>query len=56
MVKNCKCAEDIFNLGLERAEREFVVCVHQDVYLRVVVAVRSRPMKVATNIRRRTVI
>ena len=33
VVKNCMSAADGLNLGLERAEGEFVVCVHQDVYL-----------------------
>ena len=33
VVKNCTSAADGLNLGLDRAEREFVVCVHQDVYL-----------------------
>ena len=33
VAKNCPSAADGLNLGLEGAEREFVVCVHQDVYL-----------------------
>jgi hypothetical protein len=33
VVKNCRNAGDGLNPGLERAEHEFVVCVHQDVYL-----------------------
>jgi hypothetical protein len=33
VVKNCPNAADGLNLGLERAEHEYVVCVHQDVYL-----------------------
>jgi hypothetical protein len=32
-VKNCPSAADGLKLGLGRSEREFVVCVHQDVYL-----------------------
>jgi Glycosyltransferase like family len=32
-VKNCPSAAAGLNLGLERAQCEFVVCVHQDVYL-----------------------
>ena len=33
VVKNCPSSASGLNLGLERAGREFVVCVHQDVYL-----------------------
>jgi hypothetical protein len=32
-AKNCPSAADGLNLGLERAAHEYVVCVHQDVYL-----------------------
>ncbi|MFI5386262.1 MAG: hypothetical protein ACHQ50_09090, partial [Fimbriimonadales bacterium] len=33
LVKNCSCAADGLNIGLERAKNEQIVCVHQDVYL-----------------------
>ena len=33
LVKNCQNAADGLNLGLARARHEFVVCLHQDVYL-----------------------
>ena len=33
LVKNCSSAADGLNLGLERAAGEWVVCVHQDVFL-----------------------
>jgi hypothetical protein len=32
-IENCPSAADGLNLGLERAMHEWVVCVHQDVYL-----------------------
>jgi hypothetical protein len=33
VVKNCTSAADGLNLGLERAKRKFIACVHQDVCL-----------------------
>jgi Glycosyltransferase like family len=33
VVKNCPSAAGGLNVGLERAKHEWVVCVHQDVYL-----------------------
>jgi Glycosyltransferase like family len=33
LIKNCPSAAEGLNLGLERAVHEFVVCVHQDVFL-----------------------
>ena len=33
LVKNCASAADGLNVGLDRAKHEWVVCVHQDVYL-----------------------
>ncbi len=33
LVKNCPSAADGLNLGLERARNDWVVCMHQDVYL-----------------------
>jgi len=33
LVKNCPSAADGLNIGLERAKHEWIVCVHQDVYL-----------------------
>jgi len=33
LVKNCPSAADGLNLGLDRAKRQWIVCVHQDVYL-----------------------
>ena len=32
-VSNCRSAADGLNTGLKRAKHEWVVCVHQDVYL-----------------------
>jgi Glycosyltransferase like family len=32
-LKNCSCAAAGLNVGLERAKHEWVICVHQDVYL-----------------------
>jgi len=33
LVKNCAIATDGLNVGLDRAKHEWLVCVHQDVYL-----------------------
>jgi len=33
LVKNCPSAAAGLNIGLERAEHEWIVCAHQDVYL-----------------------
>ena len=32
-VRNCPSAAAGLNIALKRAEREFVVCVHQDIFL-----------------------